>query len=58
VSQGTADIASRSHEALGGTLDFITLMPGVNELRLVLFLPNESEFKMKLIFFLVYAALS
>ncbi len=31
VSQGTADIASRSHEALGGTLDFVTLMPGVNE---------------------------
>lgn len=31
VSQGTADIASRSHEALGGTLDFMTLMPGVDE---------------------------
>lgn len=31
VSQGTADIASRSHEALGGTLDFVTLMPGVDE---------------------------
>jgi iron complex outermembrane receptor protein len=31
VSQGTADIASRSHEALGGTLDFVTIMPGVNE---------------------------
>jgi outer membrane receptor for Fe3+-dicitrate len=31
VSQGTADIASRSHEALGGTLDFVTLMPGVEE---------------------------
>lgn len=31
VSQGTADIASRSHEALGGTLDFVTLSPGVDE---------------------------
>jgi iron complex outermembrane receptor protein len=31
VSQGTADIASRSHEALGGTLNFTTLMPSVNE---------------------------
>jgi outer membrane receptor protein involved in Fe transport len=31
VSQGTADIASRSHEALGGTLDFVTLLPGVEE---------------------------
>lgn len=31
VSQGTADIASRSHEALGGTLNFVTLMPGVEE---------------------------
>ena len=27
VSQGTADIASRSHEALGGTLNFITQNP-------------------------------
>lgn len=27
VSQGTADIASRSHEALGGTLDFRTQSP-------------------------------
>ncbi len=27
VSQGTADIASRSHEALGGTLNFITQTP-------------------------------
>ncbi|WP_299084153.1 TonB-dependent receptor [uncultured Paraglaciecola sp.] len=31
VSQGTADIASRSHEALGGTLNFTTLMPTVDE---------------------------
>ena len=28
VSQGTADIASRSHEALGGTLNFTTINPG------------------------------
>ena len=28
VSQGTGDIASRSHEALGGTLNFTTLEPG------------------------------
>lgn len=27
VSQGTADIASRSHEALGGTLNFVTQNP-------------------------------
>lgn len=27
VSQGTADIASRSHEALGGTLNFTTIDP-------------------------------
>ena len=27
VSQGTADIASRSNEALGGTLDFLTSDP-------------------------------
>lgn len=31
VSQGTADIASRSHEALGGTLDFVTIDPGTEE---------------------------
>lgn len=31
VSQGTADIASRSHEALGGTLNFTTINPGVEE---------------------------
>ncbi|MEP1554879.1 TonB-dependent receptor plug domain-containing protein, partial [Paraglaciecola sp.] len=31
VSQGTADIASRSHEALGGTLDFVTIDPGLEE---------------------------
>ncbi len=31
VSQGTADIASRSHEALGGTLDFITQDPKAEE---------------------------
>ena len=34
VSQGTADIASRSNEALGGTLDFTTINPG-NEERMV-----------------------
>ncbi|GIX30902.1 MAG: TonB-dependent receptor [Porticoccaceae bacterium] len=31
VSQGTADIASRSHEALGGTLNFITRDPADRE---------------------------
>ncbi|MFS1703085.1 TonB-dependent receptor [Alteromonas sp. AMM-1] len=31
VSQGTADIASRSNEALGGTLNFTTINPGVDE---------------------------
>ncbi|MCB1646939.1 MAG: TonB-dependent receptor [Pseudomonadales bacterium] len=29
VSQGTADIKSRSNEALGGTLDFLTLNPAM-----------------------------
>ena len=29
VSQGTADIASRSNEALGGTLNFTTIDPGM-----------------------------
>ena len=32
VSQGTADIASRSHEALGGTINFTTINPGTEEL--------------------------
>jgi iron complex outermembrane receptor protein len=31
VSQGTADISSRSNEALGGTLDFTTIRPGLDE---------------------------
>ena len=31
VSQGTADIASRSNEALGGTLNFTTIDPGVEK---------------------------
>lgn len=31
VSQGTADIASRSNEALGGTLNLTTINPGVDE---------------------------
>ncbi|MFQ3196949.1 MAG: iron complex outermembrane receptor protein [Paraglaciecola sp.] len=31
VSQGTGDIASRSNEALGGTLNFTTMDPGVAE---------------------------
>ncbi|AYA63347.1 TonB-dependent receptor domain-containing protein [Alteromonas sp. RKMC-009] len=31
VSQGTADIASRSNEALGGTLNFTTINPGTEE---------------------------
>lgn len=31
VSQGTADIASRSNEALGGTLNFTTIDPGSEE---------------------------
>jgi outer membrane receptor protein involved in Fe transport len=31
VSQGTADIASRSHEALGGTLNFTTINPSMEQ---------------------------
>jgi iron complex outermembrane receptor protein len=31
VSQGTADIGSRSNEALGGTLDFTTIRPAFDE---------------------------
>ncbi|BFT31064.1 TonB-dependent receptor [Alteromonas sp. D210916BOD_24] len=31
VSQGTADIASRSHEALGGTLNFTTINPSTEQ---------------------------
>ena len=31
VSQGTADIASRSHEALGGTLNFTTIDPSMEQ---------------------------
>ena len=31
VSQGTSDIASRSHEALGGTLNFTTINPSDEE---------------------------
>lgn len=31
VSQGTADIASRSNEALGGTLNFTTIDPGMEK---------------------------
>ncbi len=31
VSQGTADVASRSNEALGGTLNFTTMNPGEQE---------------------------
>ena len=31
VSQGTADIASRSNEALGGSLNFTTINPGAEE---------------------------
>lgn len=31
VSQGTGDIASRSNEALGGTLNFTTIDPGMDE---------------------------
>ena len=31
VSQGTSDISSRSHEALGGTLNFTTIDPGFEE---------------------------
>lgn len=31
VSQGTADIGSRSHEALGGTLNFTTLNPNMEQ---------------------------
>ena len=35
VSQGTADIASRSNEALGGTLNFTTLDPGMEKAMIV-----------------------
>jgi iron complex outermembrane receptor protein len=31
VSQGTSDIKSRSNEALGGTMDFTTIMPAFDE---------------------------
>jgi iron complex outermembrane receptor protein len=31
VSQGTADISSRSNEALGGTMNFTTIMPAFQE---------------------------
>ena len=31
VSQGTADIASRSHEALGGTINFTSIDPALDE---------------------------
>lgn len=31
VSQGTSDISSRSNEALGGTMDFTTIMPAFDE---------------------------
>ena len=31
VSQGTADISSRSNEALGGTMDFTTILPALDE---------------------------
>ena len=31
VSQGTADVASRSNEALGGTLNFTTMDPGTEQ---------------------------
>ncbi len=31
VSQGTADISSRSNEALGGTMDFTTIRPAFDE---------------------------
>lgn len=31
VSQGTADVSSRSNEALGGTLDFRTILPSFDE---------------------------
>ncbi|AMJ94780.1 TonB-dependent receptor [Alteromonas stellipolaris] len=31
VSQGTADISSRSNEALGGTMDFTTIRPALDE---------------------------
>ena len=35
VSQGTADIASRSNEALGGTLNFTTIDPGTEKAMIV-----------------------
>lgn len=35
VSQGTADISSRSNEALGGTLNFTTINPGQEETMVV-----------------------
>lgn len=35
VSQGTADITSRSNEALGGTLNFTTINPGMEEALIV-----------------------
>ncbi|MCY4130616.1 MAG: TonB-dependent receptor [Gammaproteobacteria bacterium] len=43
VSQGTADISSRSNEALGGTLDFSTHDPAVERRAKVAFARTEFE---------------
>ncbi len=43
VSQGTADIASRSHEALGGTINFTTLNPGMDQKLVTSFTAGEFD---------------
>lgn len=43
VSQGTADISSRSNEALGGTLNFITSDPMIDENLSVLYMTGDQD---------------
>jgi outer membrane receptor protein involved in Fe transport len=43
VSQGTADVASRSNEALGGTLNFTTRNPGEEEQLVVSYTTGDFE---------------
>lgn len=45
VSQGTADIASRSNEALGGTLNFTTIDPGEEQKLLVSYSSGDFDAK-------------
>lgn len=45
VSQGTADIASRSNEALGGTLNFTTIDPGEEQKVLISYSSGDFDAK-------------